>query len=67
MKIKPHIQTARDLACERNIRDLIVAAHVLSLIDKTKTYRPIEVRVEELQALLRLLDQARLNTKVKKL
>lgn len=56
-----------DHASEMHIRDLIVAAHTLTLMDGSQTFPPVTVRVEDLQALLRLLDRARLNTKVKKL
>ena len=54
-----------DIAAENRIRELIVAAHTLTLIDHANEYPPVTVRVEDLQALLRLLDRARLNGKVK--
>ena len=60
-------QNDEDLKAERRIRELIVAAHTLTLIDHANTYPPVTVRVEDLQALLRLLDRARLNTKERKL
>ena len=60
-------QNDEDLKAERRIRELIVAAHTLTLIDHANTYPLVTVRVEDLQALLRLLDRARLNTKVRKL
>ena len=64
---KADMQHRADLASERHIRELIVAAHTLTLIDHGNKYPPVTVRVEDLQALLRLLDMARLNTKVRKL
>lgn len=66
-KSKAEKQRRADLAAEHRIRELIVAAHTLTLIDHANTYPPVTVRVEDLQALLRLLDRARLNTKVRKL
>lgn len=66
-KSKDEKQRRADLASERRIRELIVAAHTLTLIDHSNQYPPVTVRVEDLQALLRLLDRARLNTKVRKL
>lgn len=59
--------TKEDHQAEMRIRDLIIAEHVLSLVEERKKYHPVPVAVEDLQAVLRLLDEARLNTKVKKL
>lgn len=60
-------QRDTDLKAEHRIRDLIIAAHTLTLIDHSNTYPPVTVRVEDLQAVLRLLDRARLDTKGGKL
>lgn len=60
------MSSEEDLKAENRLRDLIVAEYVLSQMENRKKFNPVTVDIKDIQAVLRLLDTARRNTKSKK-